>query len=418
MEFEVIKRDHVKRNILIGIVAVVIISTIILNFTRAKYRSVATTPLIHSVINYSLADLNIVAITVEGKQVDTIPEGNYELTSESYCEINGVRDDSVELSYDSGTQTLNVVPYTTKGTKCYLYFDEEKILAVDTILAGKDIQTRNDFSTPVTNTTAGVIYQTTDWKGTSYYFAGNPTDNWVYFGGFYWRIVRVNGDGSVRLIYNGTGTTTTGTETLADISEGFNSISDRSEYVGLKYTIGEQHGQNTTNLMMNILQLWYVNSGLSSSQYSQNIDTNVGFCSDRNMASGYSWSSQPTNIIDYAARERLETNKSPSLACNSNDIIKEPVGLITADEVAYAGGIYGTNNTSYYLYNNQNYWTMSPYYFFGSRGLSTAGVFYINLNGTLYPSRVDVPSGVRPVINLSSDVQLTGSGTSTDPYTL
>ena len=56
MEIETLKHSHVKRNIIIGVIAVLIISAIILNFTRAKYRSVATTPLIHSTINYSLAD--------------------------------------------------------------------------------------------------------------------------------------------------------------------------------------------------------------------------------------------------------------------------------------------------------------------------------------------------------------------------
>mgnify|MGYP001625156101 CR=1 FL=1 len=57
MKIETLKRSHIKRNIIIGVVVVAIISAIILNFTRAKYRSVATTPLIHSTINYSAADL-------------------------------------------------------------------------------------------------------------------------------------------------------------------------------------------------------------------------------------------------------------------------------------------------------------------------------------------------------------------------
>ena len=291
-----------------------------------------------------------------------------------------------------------------------MYFDEE-LPAADQILAGKDIQIRSDFSTPVTDTTTGVIYETTDWKGTSYYFAGAPTDNWLYFGGFYWRIVRINGDGSIRLIYNGSSTTATGTGTLIDTSEQFNSSYNQSEYVGLKYTIGQQHGQTTDSPILNTLQSWYTSSNLDD--YADYIDTSVGFCSDRNMASGSSWSSQPSSTINYAAYGRLYTNKSPSLACTTSDIIAEPVGLITADEVAYAGGVYGQTNNGYYLYTNQYYWTMSPHDFNGSY----ARVFYVYSDGFLLDSYVNGGTrGVRPVINLKADVTITGSGTISDPY--
>ena len=427
MEFEVLKRSHVKRGIIIGIVAVFIISAIILNFTRAKYRSVSSVPIIDSEINYKVPDLNMVSLYIgsgEGgyEEADTIPTSGYTLNIEqSYCgqSNNGeiVKDDTVSIVYENGQ--VNVLGLTKKGTKCYLYFDEQKIQAADTILTGKDIQSRNNFNTTVTEDTTGVIYQTTDWKGTSYYFAGAPTDNWVRFGGFYWRIIRINGDGSIRLIYNGTSTTTIGTETLTTTSQSFNSNYDRSEYVGLKYTSSKQHGQNVDSDILNYLQSWYTNSGLSSPQFSENIDTNIGFCSDRNVANGDTWISQPNKVggssHDYAAYERLNTNKKPSLACNSSDIIKEPVGLITADEVAYAGGIYGQSNNSYYLYNNQDYWTMSPSEFIAPWG--EAHVFPVSSNGWLGGNSVHNTMGVRPVINLSSDVQITGSGTSTDPYT-
>ena len=89
MEFQTLKKNHLKRNIIIGILIVGIISAVVLNFTRAKYRTTQSIPLVTGTINYSLADLNIVAITVDGKEVDSIPEGNYELTSESYCTVNG-----------------------------------------------------------------------------------------------------------------------------------------------------------------------------------------------------------------------------------------------------------------------------------------------------------------------------------------
>ena len=283
------------------------------------------------------------------------------------------------------------------------------------IIAGYNIGNRGSFSSAYTTSTTNTVFTTTDWKGTSYYFAGAPTDNWVKFGGFYWRIVRVNGDGSVRLIYNGTSTTTTGTGTMINngANQVFNSSYNRSEYVGLKYTTGEQHGQTENSDILIGLQSWYSSSGLSASQYSQYIDTSVGFCSDRNMASGYTWSSQPTSTIRYAAYERLVNSKNPSLACSSNDIIAEPVGLITADETSFAGGVYGTNNTSYYLYNNQVYWTMSPC--FSDSGWTF--VFYAPWSDYLGDDlRVDNKSGVRPVINLKANTKFQGSGTESDPY--
>lgn len=71
-----------------------------------------------------MADLNIIAITIDGEPTDTLPEGNYELTSESYCTINGERVSNIELNYDSSTKAFSISPYTTNGTKCYLDFTE------------------------------------------------------------------------------------------------------------------------------------------------------------------------------------------------------------------------------------------------------------------------------------------------------
>ena len=95
-----------------------------------------------------------------------------------------------------------------------------------------------------------------------------------------------------------------------------------------------------------------------------------------------------------------------------NKALDYPIGLITADEVAYAGGVWATTNTSYYLYTGQNYWTMSPSDFSGSY----AYVFNVYSNGYLSNYGVDYTNGVRPVINLKADVTITGSGTSSNPY--
>ena len=455
MEIETLKHSHLKRNIIIGVIVVLIISAIILNFTRAKYRSVATTPLIHSEINYSLADLNIVAITVDGEKVDTIPEGNYELTSESYCEVDGSRDDSISLSYDSSTQTLNVIPFTTKGTKCYLYFDVKPITNVQELIASKNID--NSRSGAITGTlttdTTGTVYSVADDWGTSYVFAGAPTDNWVRFAGFYWRIIRINGDGSIRLIYSGVAdsdkpdnTNTTGTSTQISTSD-YNSRYNDNAYVGYMYgstgasSYASTHANTKNSTIKGVLDNWY-KTNIADKGYSDKVSIEAGFCNDRRVATSSEtfWTSDTkrgygTNTTAYAPFSRFLTtsnswnssSQKPTLKCSqmANDMftvsgsskgnhkLTYPVGLITADEVVLAGGFGGTANQSYYLYTNQYYWTMSPYSYYGG----WARVFRVISTGGLYYSSVDSAWGVRPVINLKADVTITGgNGSSSSPF--
>ena len=354
MRFEVLKRSNLKRNIVIGLLVVGIISAIILNFTKAKYKNTESIPLVNGTINYSLADLNIVAITIDGKEVDTIPDGNYELTSESYCTVNGEKDNNVKLSYDSATKGLSVTPMTSKGTKCYLDFNKKSTLK-DIILANNSVNSGTPNFANTATTDEGVYKTQDDW-GDSYYFRGSVNNNWVKFANFYWRIIRINGDGSIRVIYNGTSTIATGIDTIVKNSQKFNSSYNRSEYVGYMYTDGEQHGNTTNSSIKEVIDSWY-NSNLAS--YADKISTEAGFCSDRNLKSG-SWSSTREPLY-YAAYGRLIDNKKPTLKCgNSNDLyttlssskgnkkLSNPIGLITADEVIMAGGSWNSENSSYF----------------------------------------------------------------------
>ena len=100
---------------------------------------------------------------------------------------------------------------------------------------------------------------------------------------------------------------------------------------------------------------------------------------------------------------------------SGNKSLTYPIGLVTADEAVLTGITWNNANTGSYLYTGQNYWTMSPYYFFSP--VDWAGVFFVDSSGNLNISLVTVTtSGVRPVINIRSDVAITGSGTTTDPY--
>ena len=313
---------------------------------------------------------------------------------------------------------------TKEGMKCYLYFDE-KASGSEYILAGENAPTNS----------------TTDWtnggKGITYYYTGNP-NNWVEFAGFYWRIIRINGDGSIRMIYQGVADSAspdngniTGTGTQIGTSA-FNSLSNNNMYVGFKYgsnssdyntthaniknskVLGEDNSDDTTTL-----NGWY---RVNLLEYAEYIDGNAGFCGDRRVSSG---TGVGTSSTVYQPFTRI-SNSNPSLSCNTNDIyttidsstgnkaLTYPIGLISADEAMFAGIPYrnSSGNSNNYLYTGQNYWTVSPYDF-----NSYACVFLVYSNGDFNDNWGSFGNaGVRPVINISADVQITGSGTTTNPF--
>ena len=423
IEFETIKSHKNRLYFLCGFVCVVVLLVVfVVTRSHAKYRVTQSMPLVNGTINYSLPDLNIVGLYIDGEEATELDSSKiYTLdTTQSICTYkDGSTISDLTISYDSETGGLSISPYTTKGTKCYLYFDTKPITIQD-ILASKNLATRTDFSTTLTEDTTGTIYYADTSKGRTYYFAGNPTDNWVKFADFYWRIIRINEDGTLRLIYQGTSANTTGTGTQIGESK-FNSSWDNNAYVGFKYTTNNVHGTGTNSTILNELNEWYQNN-LSS--YASSIDGNAGFCNDR---IPYSGTGTGTTFTEYAAYNRLVNNKQPTFECsNSSDLfttsgssqgnkeLQYPIGLITADEVAFAGGVVRQNNTSYYLYTGQNYWTMSPS-FAGSGGW--AYVYRVYSGGTLGNYVVNVGCGVRPVINLKADTQFSeGNGTSDKPF--
>ena len=346
------------------------------------------------------------------------------LTEEKEVESKTVFNYTITITFEDTRKDQN--HNQSKGIEGNIEVEFTELTGSEYILSHYDtILTRNDFSETVENTTTGTIYKSLDESqydedGEVYYFAGAPTDNWVSFAGFYWRIIRINGDGSIRLIYNGTDTTQTGESTMIDGSQSFNSSYDRSQYVGYMYRSGhQQHGNTDNSVVKTVLDNWY-NNNLKS--YEEFISIEAGFCGDREVANGYEWSTTGSTH-NYAGYERLVTNKTPMLKCGNNadlytiggsskgnHALTNPIGLITADEVAMAGGVYGNVNNNYYLYNGEYYWTMTPSKY------PDANVFYVWSNGSFSHANVASMYGVRPVINLAHDLEITGSGTSSDPF--
>ena len=394
-----------------------------------------------------------------------IPKGNYTLNYEkSYCKNNGVIG-----NYDN---TLGKVSFSFIGTdSCYLYFDYG-LPGYITILnnnGGKDaIEAKGtpDFS-QIVDTNEG-MYAAKDDLGTSYYFRGAVDNNWLQYGEYikdmyncnngilsetdtgnsctkiaskgdkmYWRVVRINGDASIRLIYSGitaptedTKVTMTQNNTLLGNSL-FNTNRNNAEYVGYMYTIGEQHGTSVDSTIKKFLENWYANYTNLNNKEMKTTDTI--YCNDR-MASSSSgkipeeislWVSSGTPYY-YGAQSRIN---SPVLTCtNVNDKFSTTisygngklfysVGLITSDEVMMAGAASNNNeNYNFYLNNGAWYWTSSPGNF---DSYNNANVYVFSEFGDLdarYTNEND--NAARPVISLSPSVKLSGSGTWNDVYTV
>ena len=341
-----------------------------------------------------------VNILLETKTVTTSTDYNYTL----------------EITFkDTGKDQNHNMNKNISG-KVEVEFAEEGITTKD-IIAGLNAKTETpDFS--VIATTDEGVYAVSDgmYGGTSYYWRGATTTNYVKFGGYCWRIIRINGDGTMRLIYDGATCHTNGETTTDSIVSNtpYNSSSGKSEYVGWTYTEGLQRPDSTTSgndsTIKTALENWY-NTNIGNNIHYANKVADGKYCNDRNVENGQSWSSAPSSTMFYTPLTRRDSNL-PTYNCTSLDIYILKTGLITVDEVMYAGG-RGTDNMQYYLYNGQNYWTMSPSHWYDDVNMS-----YVTSSGFLSNWYAYSVFGIRPVINLKADVVFKsgGTGTQNNPY--
>ena len=352
-----------------------------------------------------------------------IPNG---VTQIYTIEFKYANDESVDQSEDMG-KTLSGKLFITEGT-------EGTVTLLSQLLADKStVLTRTDYSTVLTNDNTKTLYTSTEDSKTVYYFAGNATDNWVKFGknasnqDLYWRIIRTNSDGGVRLLYHGTSTTATdayiGTSTF---NSSYNNIAYVSYMYGNLGSVANARENITDSTIKTIIDKWYKDN--LNTNYGKYLSTTAVYCNDRS-------TSDNTN---FGARTRLITNKTPSYDCTAtedkftvdtstgNGKLTYPIALMTADEVSFAGGLYLTSAPTWYYYNSANksstgstdWWLLSP---FGWSG-SDAFVFYVfgsSNPGYLYNYSVNGAGGVRPVISLKSCIKYsTGNGSASDPYTI
>ena len=307
--------------------------------------------------------------------------------------------------------------------------------AAKAYIEGRTTSTTPNFS--VDATTNEGMYSAKDDLGTSYYYRGAVDNNWVKFGKdssgnpIYWRIIRINGDGSIRMIYTGTTAPTestkvvmTGEGTQIGISLFSVGSATEPEFLGYMFTPGQLHGNSADSTIKTTIDNWYKTTTLETDSATKTLVEDQIFCNDRSASSTQTAATiavGPTYY--YGVYERLnQTTKSPVLTCptasdkftvntsNGNGALTYPVGLITADEVVMAGD----GNSSYYLYTNQDYWVGSPSYLGGDANR----VFIVSSYGGLGAGSAvnGQQRGARPVVSLSSKAKLLGSGTYNDVY--
>ena len=342
-----------------------------------------------------------------------------------------------------------------KNEFCQVYKKEEPTLLSQILKDNPTRSTRsnnnngtNDFATPLTTTTTGTLFTSTesitgitDSPKEVYYFAGNTTKNWVKFANLYWRIIRTNHDGSIRLLYVGTSHDTTGGNIGTST---FNTNSNSTKYVGYKYgedtSLDTIRNNTTDSTIKTYIDTWYQNN---LTNYTKYLSTSAVYCNDRSEGTGqtYNYTSSPSSKFNFAPYYRMDYDTdgaaaNPSYNCsdirdafsvdNTSAKLDYPVSLMTADEIAFAGGVaYQTMSTPYawFISNSAgtkvstSWWSLSPVRWYGSnaRVWSWASDDACLDNG--YVSGVNPARGVRPALSLKSCIKYsTGNGTYNEPY--
>lgn len=327
------------------------------NDTETKYYYIQLTDVYASEVTYSL------------KSSDGLNMKN-ELKSEivsNQISINGNEtiNYTLEFNTDGNTSYSGVLQVGVK--------ENEKNTFADVILANNKVNERSLTENGDAATLDEGLLKKEDDLGVAYYYRGNVKNNNVLFAGKNWKIVKINGDGSIKLVLD---------NIVDEISKYYSE-----DYSFLKSTIFEK------------LNNWYTNN---LNDYSDYI-AYYKFCNDTVLEDD-----------NYLAYNRVITNKIPTFVCLGN-LVNSRIGLLTIDEVSLAGGSTGENK-SYYLYNEKitnSYYTMSSassrygnYYPFV---VDTNGSISNNVNGNLL-------RGVRPVINIIKTAKVSGNGTNEEPY--
>ena len=401
-----------------------------LTLNDTKLRLFKTKTFDSDTARYSLSD----PIYVDPTTLDYSGNTKYYFQSESiyYNQTN----QKLATSSGSGDITIYQVTGATKtaGTTTWnsISYDSTTYKLSATTLTETELETdKSDKG----------LYQGTDDYGTTYYYRGNVKNNIVKFAGFYWQIIRINGDGTIRLLYNGTEKNASGVkQSIDNRTYQFNSLYNDPTYVGYMYgdkdgtTFDEVHNNTNNSTIKTSVDNWY-KTNIADKGYSGYISNSVGFCGDRSLPAGV-WGTNDNgdginnnknsyfgayvryvkNVAQFTCPEPSRDLYTTTDSSIGNKALTYPVGLITYDELVFAGMDNRHINKLSWAYSTQHYWTMSPSFFNATLGYAHEW----SLHSAGYLSQWNYVAngfGARPVINLKSDTLITsGIGTSSDPF--
>ena len=382
---------------------------------------------------------DIIGVYIEGEYSSNVPlkdSGYY--VDKIECD-NG---SSGEWDYVNwGLLTTNM----NKKSKCNVYFKKDTIVEVikdELDTTDKCPIVNGDGSVNVTSAESenSLLCSAPDNYGTSYYYRGNVTNNYVYFANLYWRIVRINGAGSIRIIYDGTSAHENGEASEDRIigTSAFNEKSDDNAYVGYMYgtpgsaTYEETHANINDSTIKKHVDNWYENN-IKGTNYEQYLADNL-FCNNRTISkynpdnhSNYGFGAEFTNYVraygPWSAPSNTENAKMKFYCKQLNDSftvqsslgnmsLKYAIALLNKDELVLSGQYaYGSSTKSNYLADGNNYWLISADAF----DKLGAKVRTEKVNGESYDV-VNVVYGIKPVINLKQGSLKLGEGTINNPY--
>ena len=406
-------------------------------------------------------------------------------------------DESVDQSEDMGKTlsgklfitegTINIYAGYEKGTLGYQIMGDN----ITRLTRSNNNNGTNDFATPLTTTTTGTLFTSTesitgitDSPKEIYYYAGNTTNNWVKFGilasdgpirGYdsanstkfkeyttldecnsassyntncsyawrkgdpmYWRIIRTNHDGSIRLLYAGANPDTTAGN-IGTIA--FNKNDNSPKYVGYKYgedtSLDTIRNNTTDSTIKTYVDNWYKNN---LTNYTKYLSTSAVYCNDRSLGTGQTYSVSSSSQFNFAPYYRMDwdtqgAKANPSYNCtdirdafsvdNTSAKLTYPVSLVTSDEIAFAGGVaLQFMNTPYawFISNSAgtqasySWWSLSPLDW--KLSFSGAQRWISDWFNWGFES-VKSAQGVRPVISLKTCIKYgIGDGSATNPYTI
>lgn len=414
---------------LIGISLLLVGWLVGIYFSYSKFSVKQETEVVRTVVGDFISGNVVLAYSIDGvKGSDAFPKQNT-----GYEGVSVTCDNEATASWDN---TIWSIKMTNSGNgkrvKCNVDFKSQETKNISGI--NFKLNTFSpDFSKSACSTcesTESGVFATEDDYGTSYYYRGSVENNYVDFAGKIWRIIRINGDGSVRIILND----------VLETTSSFNSAHTDNAYVGYMYgtpgssSYAATHTNTNDSELKKSLDTWYENNLKNYTAYL----VDDGFCNDRSVLEtigNYGVSSMETHYKGYA---RI-TASLPSLKCSQSDdlfttssasignkALIYPIATITADEVMLAGSSGGmfdgnwnkTKESANYLDIGKEYWTITPAGFFAPYEATSlvSGVFCVGTNGSLDDYWVYQLQGTRPVINLRSDAIKSGNGEVNTPY--